>query len=84
MSETALKLLEQIRALPAEDQDLIAEELADESDDYDPLEDPEFRAELDRRIEAVGNGTAVLLTWEKAQKRIDAELARRRAARGES
>jgi len=84
MSETALKLLEQIRALPAEDQDLIAEELADESDDYDPLEDPEFRAELDRRIEAVGNGTAVLLTWEEAQERIDAELARRRAARGES
>ncbi len=78
MSETAAKLLEQIRGLPEEDRQFIADELSCDEGDYDPV----FRAELDRRIEAVGNGTAVLLTWEEAQERIDAELVRRRAARG--
>ena len=47
MSETALKLLEQIRALPEEDQAWIAEQLAPELPDL--TEDPEFFAELQRR-----------------------------------
>ena len=83
MSETAAKLLEQILELPEEDRQFIADELDAEADGYDPMTDPEWRAELDRRIEAVGNGMALLLTWEEAQKRINAELVRRRAARGE-
>jgi len=77
MSETALKLLEQIRALPAEDQDLIAEELAD----GDPFEDPDFRAELDRRIEAVGNGTEATVSLDDALDDLDRRLAERRQPR---
>lgn len=43
MSGQALKILEQIRALPAEDQDWLADQL-------NPVEDdPEFLAELERR-----------------------------------
>jgi len=77
MSETALKLLEQIRALPAEDQHLIAEELAD----GDPFEDPDFRAELDRRIEAVGNGTEATVSLDDALDDLDRRLAERRQPR---
>jgi hypothetical protein len=43
MSEAAMKLLEQIRALSVEDQDWLAEQLDDRTDD------PEFFAELERR-----------------------------------
>jgi len=77
MSETALKLLEQIRALPAEDQDLIAEELAD----GDLFEDPDFRAELDQRIEAVGNGTEASVSLDDALDELDRRLADRRQPR---
>lgn len=82
MSEAAQKLLEQIRALPEDDRRWIADRVNEESGGgYDPLEDPEFRAELDRTIEAVGNGTAVLIDGEEAFERIRLELEARRAAR---
>jgi hypothetical protein len=45
MSEAAMRLLEQIRALPVEDQDWLAEQLDDLNDD------PEFLAEISRRID---------------------------------
>ena len=82
MSETAQKLLEQIRALPDEDRRWIASELGDEQDTgYDPMTDPEFRAELDRRIEAVGNGTAVLIDADEAFERLRVTREARLAAR---
>ena len=89
MSETALKLLEQIRALPDEEREWIAAELWDEgdvtADELDELHaDPEFQAMLAERLEQVEKHPEQLLTWEEAQQRIDAELARRIAERGEA
>ena len=80
MSETALKLLEQIRALPEEDVAEITRRLHDApGEEYDPLTDPEFRAELDRRIEAVGNGTAVLIDGDEVFAGARARFEERRS-----
>lgn len=89
MSDAAQKLLEQIRALPEEDRRWLANELWDEQDvsdgDTDALHaDPEFQAMLADRLRQVEEHPERLVTWEDAQKQIDAELARRRAARGEA
>ena len=81
MSEIALKLLEQIRALPEEDQLLIAEELAGEDDGYDPMTDAEFRTELDRRIVAVGNGMEGSVPLDDALDELDRRLAAKRQGR---
>jgi hypothetical protein len=83
MSETAQKLLEQIRALPEADREWIAHELNGEAEYDDPMDDPEFQAMLTERLDEVKNHPERLLTLEEANAQIDAELARRRAARGE-
>lgn len=88
VSETAQQLLAQIRDLHEQDQRLIAEAILDVLDadmrEYDdPMDDPEWRAEFERRLELVEKHPERLLTWEEANAQIDAELARRRAARGE-
>ena len=83
MSDAAVKLLEQIRALPEADQDWLVGELAGEDYD-DPMDDPEWRAEFERRLEQVEKHPELLLTLEEANARIDAEFARRRAARQET
>lgn len=87
MSETAQKLLEQIRALPEAEREWIAAELNCEATggEYDdPMDDPEFQAMLAERLEQAEKHPEQLLTWEEAQQRIDAELARRRTERGEA
>ncbi len=89
MSETAQKLLEQIRALPDDEREWIAAELWDEqdvtADELDELQaDPEFQAMLAERLEQVEKHPEQLLTWEDAQQRIDAELARRKVERGDA
>jgi len=78
MSDAALKLLAQIRALPEVDQLLIADELADAAV-ADLHDDPEFQAMLDERLREVEEHPERLLTWEQAQRDIDAERARRTA-----
>lgn len=80
MSEVAESLLEQVLALPPEDVAEITRRLHDApGDDYDPLTDPEFRAELDRRIEAVGNGTAVLVDGDEVFAGARARFEERRS-----
>lgn len=81
MSETAQKLLEQIRALPAEEREWLVGELQDDDDGFDPMTDPEFRAELDRRMAAVADGTAVLLDADEAFERLRVAREARLAAR---
>ena len=88
MSETATTLLDQLLKLSEADRALIADrlweslsdekqqELMDEADD-----DPEFQAELERRIESIDSGTAELIPWEQARETIRAELERRESAR---
>jgi hypothetical protein len=89
MSDAAQRLLEQIRSLPDAEREWVVHELWDEQEatdsELDELhDDPEFQAMLAERLEQVEKHPEQLLTWEQAQERIDAELARRRAARGEA
>ena len=81
MSQQAAVLLEQIRALEAEDRDwLDAQLLMDGDGEIDDLtEDPVFYEEMVRRL----NDTAPTLSWEEVQRSVEAELEKIRAERGD-
>ena len=69
MSETAAKLLEQIRGLPEEDQRYIADELWDEDPDSEDAiaeleNDPEFQAMLVERLRSVEEHPELLIDGE--------------------
>ena len=83
MSDAATTLLEQALALPEDDRRWLAGQLdaSIEPGDSQLPDDPAFRAELDRRLQSIADGTAVLIPWEVARENIRAELDRRRAAR---
>lgn len=82
MSDTATSLLQQALTLNPDERYELARQLLDSLDADDPLpDDPTWRAELDRRVRSLSDGTADLKSWEEAKVEIDAELARRRAAR---
>lgn len=88
MSEVATTLFDELLKLPEADRAQIADRLWASLSDAaqqellgDPTDDPEFRAELDRRLESVANGTAELIPWEQARANIREELERRRVAR---
>jgi putative addiction module component (TIGR02574 family) len=85
MSDQVQKLLEQVKQLPADDQQEFTENLLEELDAQRLAEglwaDPAWRAEMDRRLQSVEDGTGDLIPWELARDEIRAELARRRAAR---
>jgi putative addiction module component (TIGR02574 family) len=77
MSDRAKQLLEQVRALPQEERDGLLDELWEEYEQAppDPYPDEEaWRAELDRRLGAVADGTAVLfdadLVFREARDRL--------------
>lgn len=85
MSETAQKLLEQIRALPEAEREWIAHELWDErevaADELDELQaDPQFQAMLAERLEQVEKHPERLIGHADAMKMIREHLA---AQRGE-
>lgn len=82
MSESATKLLIEAMALAPDERFQLAHELLESVDGYeDVTDDPEFQAELTRRLEAISNGTAELIPWEQARENIRAELERFRLAR---
>jgi putative addiction module component (TIGR02574 family) len=83
MSETAAKLLEEAMHLPPDERVQLAHSILDSVDADDLMDDPEFRAELQRRLDSVADGTATLVPWEQARDEMRAELARRRAARAQ-
>jgi len=83
MSETAQKLLEQIRALPDDEREWLVGELQDEDDltvdEIDELHaDPEFQAMLAERLEQVEKHPEQLIDGETAMKMIREHLAARR------
>ena len=78
MSEAVADLLKQYRELSESERDLFEASLHEAV--YDPMEDPEFLAELDRRVEAVGNGTAVLIDGDEAFRQIRERLRLARLA----
>ncbi len=81
MSEAAAKLLEEALHLSPDERVRLAESILDSVDADDLMDDPAFRAELQRRLDSVADGTAQLVPWELARDEMRAELARRRAAR---
>lgn len=95
MSDAATILVEQLLGLPVEDRIAVMDRiwdsfddatrerlsLADGGDAEDVNEDPAFRAELERRLQSVADGTAELIPWEQARAAMREELERRRAAR---
>ena len=85
MSEVATSLLEQVLALPEADRHIFADELqarlgGEEKrvNFEDVVQDPDYRAELVRRMEAVANGTAVLLDGEQVVREARERLKKSR------
>lgn len=83
MSETAQKLLEQIRALPEAEREWLAHELWDDQevteDGIDELEnDPEFRAMLAERLDFAANHPDELLDGDEVMAEARRRLQERR------
>lgn len=85
MSETAKKLLEQVLTLSEADRVMIADELwaslSDEAQEQAAeavLNDPEFQAELERRLASVADGTAELIDGEQVFREARDRLKKRR------
>ena len=70
MSEAVAELLEKVRALTPEERELFEVGL----DGGEAEGDPAHLAELDRRIAAVGDGTAVLLDGETVMAEFHARF----------
>ena len=82
MSDAATTLLQQAPNLNPNERYELAQQLLDSIEEDDGLpDDPEWRAELERCMQSVADGTAELIPWETARENIRAELARRAADR---
>jgi putative addiction module component (TIGR02574 family) len=69
-------------ALPVDERAALAKDLLHSLDgDPDPGAEQAWVEEIDRRAQAVANGTASLVTWDDAEKRIIDRLKARREAR---
>jgi putative addiction module component (TIGR02574 family) len=69
-------------ALPVDERAALAKDLLASLDgDAEPGAEEAWIEELDRRAQAVANGTATLVDWDDAEKRIRARLKARRADR---
>jgi putative addiction module component (TIGR02574 family) len=76
------KLRSEVLALPAEQRAELAHVLLESlHEDADPGAEAAWIAELDRRAQAVADGSATLVDWEDARERITARLRARREAR---
>lgn len=81
MSGEAEALYQQALNLAADERYQLAQRLLDSLAEDELPDDPEFRAELDRRLQAIDDGTDIPVPWEEARETMRAELERRRAAR---
>lgn len=71
MSSDTVKLLEDALKLPAGERADLASCLFASLDQEPALPlDPSWDAEIKRRIQEIDNGTAVMIPWEEARKRI--------------
>jgi putative addiction module component (TIGR02574 family) len=78
MSESAAKLLEQLLTLPEAERAEIADRLWDSLPAGSVTDDPEFHAELERRLASVADGTAELIDGEHFFREARERLARKR------
>jgi len=73
------KLRAEVLALPAEERAELAHALLESlHEEADPRAEAAWIEELDRRAQAVADGTAKLVDWEEARERITARLKARR------
>ena len=76
------KLRTEVLALPADERAELAHALLESlHEDADPDAEAAWVAELDRRAQAVADGTAKLVDWDEARERIAARLKARREGR---
>ncbi len=61
--------------LPLEDRSKLASRLLESLDDDEELS-PEWKTEIQRRVQSIENGTAKLISHEEVQKRVRASLAK--------
>ena len=79
---TADKLRAEVLALPAEERAEIAHALLESLHEHaDPDAEAAWIAELDRRAQAVADGTAKLVSWDDARERIAGRLKASREGR---
>ena len=76
------KLRAEVLALPAEERAELAHAILESlHEEADPGAEAAWIDELDRRAQAVADGTAKLVDWEEARERITARLKTRREDR---
>ena len=80
MSEVATALLQQALNLNADERYELAQQILDSLGDDDLPDDPAWRAEFDRRIAAVADGTAVLIDGEQVFREAKERPQKRRKA----
>ncbi len=79
---SADKLRAELLALPADERAELAHALlASLHQEVDGEADAAWLTELDRRAQAVADGTAKVVDWQEARERIATRLRARRAAR---
>lgn len=79
---SAEKLRKEALALPIDERAALARDLLLSLDESpEPGADEAWAEEIGRRAEAVANGTAILVDWDDAEKRIRERLKARREAR---
>jgi putative addiction module component (TIGR02574 family) len=80
MSDAAATLLQQALALPPDDRRWLADQLDASlgTGESQLPDDPEYRAELDRRLQSIADGTAILLDGEQVMRELRERLARGR------
>jgi putative addiction module component (TIGR02574 family) len=83
MSDIATKILSEALTLSPDERVQLAQQILEsvDSEEFPILNDPEFQAVLNSRLEDVSNGTAELIPWEVARENIQSELQKRRMMR---
>ena len=75
-------VLQDALRLPLEERSLIASRLIESVDDVDDFElSPAWKAEIDRRIESIKNGTAKLIPHDEIMASVRQQLEQQRAAK---
>ena len=70
MSELLKQLIEQARALSAEEKSLLAERLLQEIEVPDTEWDAAWAAESERRLKSIEDGSATTVPWDEVRKRL--------------
>jgi len=76
MTSAAKKLLEEALALPSEDRAKLVEALADSLDAAEIDLGPAWKAEIERRVEAIERGESRLIPGDEVDARLRAVLDR--------